>query len=151
MLPLLRSLPSHGWCHPERAAALRMNLRVPPVASWPITVSAWMTYPLRSTGIIPLLRYYEVVRPLVSHPYSRPRGFRPLVASPLASTPRFPRSAQPPLLGSAHLHAGSRSVRKQVAPELIPRSSNCRGFDIVLAIFDTKYGGSLSVLFLEVT
>ena len=80
-----------------------------------------------------------------------PSWFRPLVASPLASTPGFPRSVQSPLPGSAHLYAGCRSVRKQVAPELIPRSSNYRGFDIVLTIFDTRYGGSLSVLFLEVT
>src|ERR1700682_1574162 len=77
--------------------------------------------------------------------------FLPLVASPLASTPRFPRSVRRPLLGSAHLYAGCRSARKQVPSELIPRSSNYCGFDIVLAVFDTRNGGSLSVLFLEVT
>lgn len=42
------------------------------------------------------------------------------------------------------------SVPKQVAPELIPRSSNYRGFNIVLVLFDTRYGGSLSFLFPEV-
>jgi hypothetical protein len=80
-----------------------------------------------------------------------PSWFNPLVASPFASTPRFPRSIQPPLPGSAHLYAGCHSARKQVPSELIPRSSNYRGFDIVLALFDTRNGGSLSVLFLEVT
>jgi hypothetical protein len=57
---------------------------------------------------------------------------------------------QPPLPGSAHLYAGCRPVRKQVAPELIPRSSNYRGFDIV-RYFRHEIGGSLTVLFLEVT
>jgi len=61
-----------------------------------------------------------------------------LVTSPFASTPRFPRSTQLPLPGSAHLYPGCRSVRKQVSPELIPESSDYPGFDIVLALFDTK-------------
>ncbi len=60
-----------------------------------------------------------------------PSWFRPLVTFPLAATPRFPRSAQLPLPGSAHLYAGCRSVRKQVSPELIPRFSDDRGLDIV--------------------
>ena len=38
---------------------------------------------------------------------------------------------------AAHLYAGCRSVRKQVSPELIPRSSDYRGFDIVL-YFSTR-------------
>ena len=66
-----------------------------------------------------------------------PSWFSPLVASPFASMPRFSCSIRPPLLGSGHLHAGCRSVRKQVPPELFPRSSNYRGFNIVLVIFDT--------------
>ena len=57
--------------------------------------------------------------------------FSPLVASPLPSTPRFSCSIRPPLLGSGHLYAGCRSVRKQVPPELIPESSSYAGFDIV--------------------
>jgi hypothetical protein len=36
-----------------------------------------------------------------------------------------------PLPGSAHPYAGCRSVRKQVPPELIPRSSDDRRFDLV--------------------
>jgi len=66
-----------------------------------------------------------------------PSWFKPLVASPLASMPRFSCSIPPPLLGSGHLYAGCRSVRKQVAPELIPESSDYPGFDIVL-IFSTR-------------
>jgi hypothetical protein len=62
--------------------------------------------------------------------------FSPLEAFPLAATPSFPRSLQSPLPGSAHLYAGCRSARKQAPLELIPRSSNYRGFDIVLALFD---------------
>src|SRR5438552_3186714 len=71
---VLDSLPSHGSCHSMRTAALRRNQRAPPVASWPITISTRMAHPLRSTDITPLLHYYEVVRPLVSPPYFRPRG-----------------------------------------------------------------------------
>src|SRR6266567_3121920 len=110
-----------------------------------------MTYLLRSADITPLPRYYEVVRPLMSHPYSRPRGSGHLWLLRWHRHRRFPRSVPPPLPGSAHLYAGCHSVRKQVAPEFVPRSSNYRGFDSVLTIFDTRYGGSLSVLFLEVT
>jgi hypothetical protein len=76
--------------------------------------------------------------------------FTPLVAFPLAATPSFPRSLRSPLPGSAHLYAGCRSARKQAPLELVPRSSNYRGFDIVLVLFDARNGGSLSVLFLEV-
>jgi len=76
--------------------------------------------------------------------------FNPLAAFPLATTPSFPRSLQSPLPGSAHLYAGCRSARKQAPSELVPRSSNYRGLDIASALFDTKNGGSLSVLFLEV-
>jgi hypothetical protein len=65
-----------------------------------------------------------------------PSWFMPLVAFPLAATPSFPRSLQSPLPGSAHLYAGCRSARKQAPSELVPRSSNYRGFDIVLAVFD---------------
>src|SRR6202158_3486097 len=34
-----------------------------------------MTCPLRSTGITPLQRYYEAVRPSPAHRYFRPRGW----------------------------------------------------------------------------
>src|ERR1700731_4223571 len=51
-----------------------------------------------------------------------PSWLIPLAASPFASKPRFSCSIRPPLLGSSHLYAGCRPVRKQVPPELIPRS-----------------------------
>ena len=63
--------------------------------------------------------------------------FNPLAAFPLATTPSFPRSLRSPLPGSAHLYAGCRPARKQAPSELVPRSSNYRGFDIVLTLFDT--------------
>jgi hypothetical protein len=37
--------------------------------------STAMTHPLRSTGITPLHRYYEAVRPSPAHRYFRPRGW----------------------------------------------------------------------------
>ena len=60
-----------------------------------------------------------------------PSWFNPLAAFPLATTPSFPRSLRSPLPGSAHLYAGCRSARKQAPSELVPRSSNYRGLDIV--------------------
>ena len=66
-----------------------------------------------------------------------PSWLNPLAAFPLATTPSFPRSLRLPLPGSAHLYAGCRSAHKQAPSELVPRSSNYRGLDIVLAIFDT--------------
>ena len=54
-------LDSSGSCHPKKAAAFHQDkefLRFP-VDSTP----TWMACPLRSTGITPLLRYYEAVRP----------------------------------------------------------------------------------------
>jgi len=66
-----------------------------------------------------------------------PSWFSPLVASPLPSTPRCSCSIRPPLLGSGHVFAGCRSVRKQVPPELVPESSDYSGFDIV-SLFSTR-------------
>jgi hypothetical protein len=74
--------------------------------------------------------------PLDAASVHSPSWFSPLVAFPLATTPSFPRSLRSPLPGSAHLYAGCRSVRKQAPSELVARSSNHRGFDIVLALFD---------------
>src|SRR4249919_3364622 len=41
-----------------------------------------MTCPLRSTGITPLRRYYEAVRPSPAHRYFRPRGWSRLCFFP---------------------------------------------------------------------
>ena len=38
------------------------------------SILTWVTCPLRSTGITPLLGYYEAVRPWSVHRYFRPRG-----------------------------------------------------------------------------
>jgi hypothetical protein len=66
------SLDSSGSCHPGKAAALRQDnefLRLP-VDS----ISPRVACPLRSTGITPLPRYYEAVRPWLAHWYFRPHG-----------------------------------------------------------------------------
>ena len=41
-----------------------------------------MTRSLRSTGIAPLHRYYEAVRPYLAHRYFRPRGLSHLCLFP---------------------------------------------------------------------
>ena len=58
----------------RRAAAFRLtsgSSRFNPVGP----CSTAMTHPLRSTGITPLRRYYEAVRPSPAHRYFRPRGW----------------------------------------------------------------------------
>ena len=52
-------LDSSGSCH--RAKGCRL----------PLTIG----FPLRSTGVTPLQRYYEAVRPSPAHRYFRPRGW----------------------------------------------------------------------------
>lgn len=132
------SLPSHGSCHPNEScrppsepagsSCFQLAHYGPDVDDPPPSLHGRYSASSLLRGSPPL----DVASVL------SPSWFTPLVAFPLASTPRFPRSIQPPLPGSAHLYAGCRSVRKQVAPELIPRSSNYHGFDIVLTLFDTK-------------
>ena len=123
------SLPSHGSCHPEESC------RPPPQpassSGFPLAQWSWRD------GLPPSLNgHYSASSLLRGSPPLDVASvlsfswFTPLGSFPLTSTPRFPRSIQPPLPGSAHLYAGCRSVRKQVSPELIPRSSNYRGFDI---------------------
>jgi hypothetical protein len=64
--------------HPARATARRLP---PSVENWSSSCCQLarsptsVTCPLRSTGITPLHRYYEAVRPWVAHRYFRPRGF----------------------------------------------------------------------------
>ena len=57
--------------HPARAIARRLppsiEHRAPPVAGWPAPMT--MACSLRSTGITPLLSYYEAVRPSPAHRY----------------------------------------------------------------------------------
>ena len=66
------SLDSSGSCHPPKAAAFCQGkefLRLPVDSN-----STWMTCPLRSVGITPLLHYYETVRPCPADPFFRPHG-----------------------------------------------------------------------------
>ena len=131
------SLPSHGSCHPEESC----RPPPPPASSSRFQLALWS----RRDSLPPSLNGHYSASALLRG--SPPLGvasvlsssrFTPLVTFPLASTPRFPRSIPLPLPGSAHLYAGCRSGRKQVSPELIPRSSDYRGFDIVWIVFDTS-------------
>src|ERR1700688_3244642 len=65
--------------HRARAIARRLPPSAEPSgSSWFDPVgprSTAMTHPLRSTGITPLHRYYEAVRPSPAHRYFRPRGW----------------------------------------------------------------------------
>ena len=58
---------------PAGLPACHHHLRAPPVAGWPYG-AVWVTHPLRSLGVTPVHRYYEVVRPSSAHRYFRPRG-----------------------------------------------------------------------------
>jgi len=57
---------------PKKAAAFRRDKGL---LRFPVDpIPAGVTCPLRSTGITPLPRYYEAVRPWPVHRYFRPRG-----------------------------------------------------------------------------
>ena len=56
-------LDSHGSCHPVKAAAFRRNQSGSSCCQLTKRSQRAMTCPLRSTGITPLHRYYEAVRP----------------------------------------------------------------------------------------
>src|SRR5579872_866584 len=95
---------------PAPAAALRQNrgLLLSPAGPWRLQ----LRWPARFAPRT-LLRFLATTRQSAPQP-------RILVASPLTSTPGFSCSLRPPPLGSGHLYAGCRSVRKQVPPELSP-------------------------------
>jgi hypothetical protein len=61
----LDTLASSGSCH--RRLPPSIEHRAPPVAGWPAPMT--MACSLRSTGITPLLSYYEAVRPSPAHRY----------------------------------------------------------------------------------
>jgi hypothetical protein len=88
----------------EKAAAFHQDkefLRLP-VDSIP----TWVTRPRRSTGITPLLRYYEAVRPRPAHRYFQPRGSS-TCAFPFASPARFSSCIRKPELESRLLCTGT--------------------------------------------
>jgi hypothetical protein len=115
----LEPLDLSGSCHPLRAAALRQNRGI-------LLLSVDLCG-FNVDGLPASLRGHYSTSSLLpgSPPLSiasvlLPSWVNPLVASPLTSTPRFSCSIRPPPLGSGHLYAGCRSVRKQVSPELCP-------------------------------
>ena len=101
--------------HPARATHRRLPssvdtnrfLRLPVDLSLPPRV----TRPLRSTGITPLPRYYEAVRPWLAHRYFGLAG-PPLGPFPLASPTRFSSSVRKPRSGSRLLYTGHRMDSK---------------------------------------
>ena len=109
-------LDSSGSCHPEKAAAFRIDkefLRLP-VDSIP----TWVTCPLRSAGITLLPRYYETVRPGPADQYFRPRGASACAFS-LNTACRFSSSVPEPEIESRHLCTGHHMASKQVSAMLI--------------------------------
>src|SRR5262245_32449583 len=72
--------------HPARVTARRLPPSAEPSGSSrydPVGPSSTaMTCPLCSTGITPLQRYYEAVRPSPAHRYFRPRGWSRLCFFP---------------------------------------------------------------------
>src|SRR5499425_190479 len=97
------SLDSSGSCHPPKAAAFCQGkefLRLPVDPN-----STWMTCPLRSVGITPLLHYYETVRPCPADQYFRPRGASACAFS-LSTADRFSSSVPEPGIESRHLCTG---------------------------------------------
>src|SRR6201987_5682062 len=119
------SLDSSGSCHPAKAAAFRQGkefLRLPVDSN-----STWMTCPLRSVGITPLLHYYETVRPCPADRYFRPRGASACAFS-LNTAGRFSSSVPEPGIESRHLCTGHHMASMQVSAMLLPRAEGTLRF-----------------------
>ena len=85
--PSLSQIPDVNLSiYPARVTARRLPPSAEPSGSSrydPVGPSSTaMTCPLRSTGITPLRRYYEAVRPSPAHRYFRPRGWSRLCLFP---------------------------------------------------------------------
>src|SRR5271157_4287676 len=85
--PSLSQIPDVNLSiHPARVTARRLPPSAEPSGSSrydPVGPSSTaMTCPLHSTGITPLRRYYEAVRPSPAHRYFRPRGWSRLCLFP---------------------------------------------------------------------
>jgi hypothetical protein len=116
-----------------------LSLKLLPFLVGPTNLGHY-THPPRSTEITPLQHYYQAVRrPLLSHPYSRPRGYSHLW---LLRSHRHPGShvpynrlsqARPTCMPDAA--PSVRRLRRSLSHNLLTTD----GFDIVLAIFDTRY------------
>src|SRR5215472_12874976 len=125
------SLDSSGSCHPPKAAAFCQGkefLRLPVDPN-----STWMTCPLRSVGITPLLHYYETVRPCPADQYFRPRGASACAFS-LSTADRFSSSVPEPGMESRHLCTGHHMASKQISAMLIPRAEGTLRFRCRLLI-----------------
>ena len=125
------SLDSSGSCHPPKAAAFCQGkefLRLPVDSN-----STWMTCPLRSVGVTPLLHYYETVRPCLADQYFRPRGAAACAFS-LSTADRFSSSVPEPGIESRHLCTGHHMASKQISAMLIPRAEGTLRFRCRLLI-----------------
>jgi hypothetical protein len=122
------SLDSSGSCHPPKAAAFCQGkefLRLPVDSS-----STWMTCPLRSVGITPLLHYYETVRPCPADQYFRPRGASACTFS-LSTAGRFSSSVPEPGIESRHCAPDTTWPVSRFPPCLFPEQRGYSGFDVV--------------------
>ena len=83
------------------------------------SISPRVTCPLRSTGITPLPRYYEAVRPWLTRWYFRPHGASACAFS-LNTAGRFSSSVPEPGIESRHLYTGHHMASKQVSAMPFP-------------------------------
>ncbi len=131
-----------------RAAALRQNRRAPPVASWPIMAPTWIACPLRSTDITPLHHYYQE-----SVPQHRIRT----LALVVPATCDFSVSIDTEVLMFQRLFQAQPTCMPDATPS-VSRSRRSSSHDLLTSVvltssdsFRHENGGSLAVLFLEVT
>jgi hypothetical protein len=136
-----KPLDLSGSCHPSQTAAYGRTRRAPPVAGWPWGIGG-VTHPLRSLGVTPSPRYYEVVRPSPAHRYFRPRG-SPAWAFLVASPARCSRSARTPRRESCRLSAGRPLASHQAPARLLPGHPIDPGVGVV-AVISTRPRGVAS-------
>jgi hypothetical protein len=127
--------------HPARVTARRLPPSAEPSGSSrydPVGPSSTaMTCPLGSTGITPLHRYYEAVRPSPAHRYFRPPGCSRLRLFPWHRRPgsrvpsKSPVELRPP---TCRMPLGP----SRASPKPIPEAGSAPGFDIAQSAFDTS-------------
>ncbi len=111
---------------------LRTTLPCSPAPSSRLTTEhGRMTRPLCSTGITPLHRYYESLRPRAAHWYSRPVGcIHPDFSLSIATT-----GSHVPHKSLNRTHAASTPEAARAVngtpPELVPAQMKGAGFDLV--------------------
>ena len=90
-----------------------------------------MARSLRSTGIVPLHRYYGAVRPYPAHRYFRPRGLCRLRLFPLHRRVGSHAPHKSLVELRAAYMAGCRLVSLRTSSKLIPEEGSPPGFGII--------------------